>query len=141
MAKRKMRKFADGGIMDPEYRSKIDAMKNKENDEKIVRDSADASKTSTKIKAHLSDALSSVGSILHPKIVEENKRLSGRSSEVEHFRNMERQGADAQKRLDAAKEKNNGMKKGGVVKMAKGGSASSRADGCATKGKTRGMMR
>lgn len=31
-------------------------------------------------------------------------------------------------------------KKGGVVKMAKGGSASSRADGIATKGKTRGKM-
>jgi hypothetical protein len=29
---------------------------------------------------------------------------------------------------------------GGATKMAKGGSASSRADGCATKGKTRGKM-
>ena len=34
-----------------------------------------------------------------------------------------------------------GMKKGGTVKMAKGGSASSRADGCAQRGKTKGMMR
>ena len=34
-----------------------------------------------------------------------------------------------------------GMKKGGAVKkMASGGSASSRADGCATKGKTKGAM-
>jgi hypothetical protein len=34
-----------------------------------------------------------------------------------------------------------GYNKGGKVKkMAKGGSASSRADGCAVKGKTRGMM-
>jgi hypothetical protein len=34
-----------------------------------------------------------------------------------------------------------GYKKGGAVKkMAKGGSASSRADGCATKGKTRGKF-
>jgi len=34
-----------------------------------------------------------------------------------------------------------GMKKGGMVKkMASGGSASSRADGCATKGKTKGTM-
>jgi hypothetical protein len=32
------------------------------------------------------------------------------------------------------------MKKGGVTKMASGGSASSRADGCATKGKTKGKM-
>jgi hypothetical protein len=31
-------------------------------------------------------------------------------------------------------------KKGGAVKMAKGGSASSRADGCAMRGKTRGKM-
>jgi len=36
---------------------------------------------------------------------------------------------------------NMAMKKGGKVKkMAKGGSASSRADGIATKGKTRGKM-
>lgn len=33
-----------------------------------------------------------------------------------------------------------GYKKGGCVKMAKGGSASKRADGCAVKGKTRGKM-
>ena len=32
------------------------------------------------------------------------------------------------------------LKKGGCTKMAKGGSASSRADGCATKGKTKGTM-
>ena len=31
-------------------------------------------------------------------------------------------------------------KKGGCVKMSKGGSASSRADGCATKGKTKGRI-
>lgn len=33
-----------------------------------------------------------------------------------------------------------GMKKGGCVKMASGGSASKRADGIAVKGKTRGKM-
>ena len=33
-----------------------------------------------------------------------------------------------------------GMRKGGCVKMAKGGSASKRADGCAIRGKTRGKM-
>ena len=33
-----------------------------------------------------------------------------------------------------------GKKKGGCVKMAKGGSASARADGCAQRGKTRGTM-
>ena len=33
-----------------------------------------------------------------------------------------------------------GGRKGGAVKMAKGGSASSRADGCAVRGKTKGRM-
>ena len=33
-----------------------------------------------------------------------------------------------------------GKKKGGCVKMAKGGSASARADGCAQRGKTRGKI-
>lgn len=33
-----------------------------------------------------------------------------------------------------------GYKKGGAVKMAKGGSASSRADGCAQRGKTKGRL-
>lgn len=33
-----------------------------------------------------------------------------------------------------------GYKAGGCVKMAKGGSASSRADGCAQRGKTKGRM-
>lgn len=46
--------------------------------------------------------------------------------------------------LDTLKEvgkKAFGMKKGGKVKkMAKGGSASSRADGCAQRGKTKGRM-
>jgi hypothetical protein len=32
------------------------------------------------------------------------------------------------------------LKKGGCVKMAKGGTASARADGCAVKGKTKGTM-
>jgi len=32
------------------------------------------------------------------------------------------------------------MKSGGCAKMSKGGSASSRADGCAQRGKTRGKM-
>ena len=35
---------------------------------------------------------------------------------------------------------NSGHKKGGVIKMAKGGSVSSRADGCCVKGKTKGKM-
>jgi hypothetical protein len=49
-----------------------------------------------------------------------------------------------QARSFANKKTAQGMKKGGAVKMAKGGSVSSaskRADGCAVKGKTRGMMR
>jgi hypothetical protein len=37
--------------------------------------------------------------------------------------------------------KNKPYKAGGAVKMASGGSASKRADGCAVRGKTKGMMR
>jgi hypothetical protein len=40
---------------------------------------------------------------------------------------------------DAPAKKGKGMKKGGKVKMS-GGSASKRADGIATKGKTKGKM-
>ena len=42
---------------------------------------------------------------------------------------------------EAAAAAKSGMKKGGrVKKMAAGGSASKRADGCAQRGKTRGKM-
>jgi hypothetical protein len=48
------------------------------------------------------------------------------------------------KKMDAQKEEANTQKKTEEAyktkNMAKGGSASSRADGCATKGKTRGKM-
>jgi hypothetical protein len=37
-------------------------------------------------------------------------------------------------------QKTKDNKAGGMIKMAKGGSASSRADGCAQRGKTRGKM-
>ena len=49
------------------------------------------------------------------------------------------------KKMDAQKEEANTQKKTEEAyktkNMAKGGSASSRADGCAQQGKTRGMMR
>jgi hypothetical protein len=37
-------------------------------------------------------------------------------------------------------QKTKDNKAGGMIKMAKGGSASARADGCAQRGKTRGKM-
>ena len=43
-------------------------------------------------------------------------------------------------KADMAADKKMGMKKGGCTKMAKGGSASSRADGIAQQGKTKGKM-
>ena len=48
----------------------------------------------------------------------------------------------AKTEVKAHEKKMHGMKKGGMTmkKMAKGGSASSRADGCAVKGKTKGTM-
>jgi hypothetical protein len=48
----------------------------------------------------------------------------------------ERAAAAYEKRRAAGED----YKKGGMLKMAKGGSASSRADGCAQRGKTRGKM-
>ena len=47
---------------------------------------------------------------------------------------------ESKKRRDAAKEKEVKETPQPVKKMAKGGSASARADGCATKGKTRGRI-
>jgi hypothetical protein len=45
------------------------------------------------------------------------------------------------KKAGEAPDAGEGMRKGGKVKkMAKGGSASKRADGCATKGKTKGRF-
>lgn len=44
------------------------------------------------------------------------------------------------KELYESSVKMQGMKKGGCVRMAKGGSASSRADGCAVKGRTKGRI-
>ena len=53
-----------------------------------------------------------------------------------------KKGAQEGSKADMASDKKQmmGMKKGGMKKMAMGGSASSRADGVATKGKTKGTM-
>ena len=53
-----------------------------------------------------------------------------------------KKGAQEGSKADMATDKKQmmGMKKGGMKKMANGGSASSRADGVATKGKTKGTM-
>jgi len=53
-----------------------------------------------------------------------------------------KKGAQEGSKADMASDKKQmmGMKKGGMKKMAAGGSASSRADGVATKGKTKGTM-
>jgi hypothetical protein len=60
-------------------------------------------------------------------------------------KDMQRQANEMRESVDPAAREyelavDSGYKKGGAVKMAKGGSASSRADGCAVKGKTRGKM-
>jgi len=53
-----------------------------------------------------------------------------------------KKGAQEGSKADMATDKKQmmGMKKGGMKKMAAGGSASARADGVATKGKTKGTM-
>jgi hypothetical protein len=61
-------------------------------------------------------------------------------------KDMQRQANEMRESVDPAAREyelavDSGYKKGGKVKkMATGGSASSRADGCAVKGKTRGKM-
>jgi hypothetical protein len=47
---------------------------------------------------------------------------------------------ESRQRLESGNYLGSEKKKGGVIKMAKGGSASKRADGCAVKGKTKGRM-
>jgi hypothetical protein len=53
-----------------------------------------------------------------------------------------KKGAQEGSKADMASDKKQmmGMKKGGMKKMAAGGSASARADGVASKGKTKGTM-
>jgi hypothetical protein len=63
-------------------------------------------------------------------------RLPRRVSTPDQMRSM----AKEQDLKDRYGSSGRGMKKGGAVKMAKGGSASSRADGCAVRGKTKGRM-
>lgn len=104
------------------------AMQDKQADEQRVHEAEEASKFSSKAKAAASDVLSGIGSTLNPKAVTQ-------SNEWNRLKETERLGEEAKKRLGA------GEKKGGAVKMAKGGkvsSASSRGDGIAQRGKTRG---
>ena len=68
-----------------------------------------------------------------------NEIRAERKSASDHLQNMrDSETEDLIKREQM--EKPEAKRKGGAVKMAKGGSASSRADGCATKGKTKGKM-
>jgi len=57
-------------------------------------------------------------------------------------KDVEKKGMKEGSKADMALDKKQmmGMKKGGMKKMAMGGSASSRADGVASKGKTKGTM-
>ena len=135
----KKKRFADGGKTEddaegiPDYaivngkRMSGDehrTMQRRQADEKAVAEAEEASKFSSKAKAAASDVLSGIGSVLHSKAVKP-------TSEFYRLRETEHLGDEAKKRLDS------GKKKGRVIKMAKGGSASSRADGCAIRGKTR----
>lgn len=67
-------------------------------------------------------------------------------TEMKAAKDMQRQANEMRESVDPAAREyelavDSGYKKGGKVKkMASGGSASKRADGCAVKGKTRGKM-
>ena len=68
-------------------------------------------------------------------------RLAMDAYDKEHDKAEALKAENAMYKADQANRVATGMKRGGKVKkMAAGGSASKRADGCATKGKTRGKM-
>ena len=66
--------------------------------------------------------------------MKESKKMVGKEISF-----MKKKGAPASM-IKHEKAEMGGMKKGGVKKMASGGSASARADGIAQKGKTKGKM-
>jgi ABC-type enterochelin transport system substrate-binding protein len=60
---------------------------------------------------------------------------------VRKYKNAKSEEADLDTELDSqTKRETRGKAKGGAVKMAKGGSVSARADGCAQRGKTKGRI-
>jgi len=75
--------------------------------------------------------------VVTPEKLEEMKRIAAdakRAAAEERMYNKE------SSKSDEPGQPKIGKKKGGCVKMAKGGSASSRGDGIAQRGKTRGRM-
>ena len=139
----KKKRFAEGGISDddtgiPDYYQEAGgkrisgterrALLSKQDDEKLVKKAEEAKKFSSKAAAFGLDLLST-GKIFTP--ADSPLRTPSAFSKLQE---TERLGGEAKKRLDSSK------KKGGVIKMAKGGSASKRADGCCVKGKTKGRM-
>jgi hypothetical protein len=104
------------------------ALLDRQADEKLVKKAEEAKKFSSKAAALGMDLLS-IGKVFTP--ADSPLRTPSAFSKLQE---TERLGGEAKKRLDS------GKKKGGVIKMAKGGSASGRADGCATKGKTKGRF-
>jgi len=60
---------------------------------------------------------------------------------IRQYTNAKSEEADLDTELDSqTKRETRGKAKGGAVKMAKGGSVSARADGCAQRGKTKGRF-
>jgi hypothetical protein len=104
------------------------ALQDRQADEKLVKKAEEAKKFSSKAAAFGLDLLST-GKIFTP--ADSPLRTPSAFSKLQE---TERLGGEAKKRLDSSK------KKGGVIKMAKGGSVSRRADGCCVKGKTKGKM-
>ena len=84
--------------------------------------------------------LSAAGGLGQLPAVISSKAIEKREDEESRNAMMARDEEERRKRL-AGIMSAPGMKKGGKVKkMSSGGSASSRADGCAQRGKTRGKM-
>jgi hypothetical protein len=69
-----------------------------------------------------------------------NEIRAERKAASDHLQNMRDSEEEDLVKREQMEKTSGGKKKGGAVKMAKGGSASSRADGCAVRGKTKGRM-
>ena len=80
--------------------------------------------------------LGSIASDLGSRAVDKAKAVgSSVSKEARNYGRLYKEGLGLKDKNDEYEKK-----KGGVIKMAKGGSASSRADGCAQRGKTKGRI-
>jgi len=112
-----------------------DRLMQQEQDAKTAEENRGAGSMSRRAKALASDVAETAVNDMAGKRSGVSTRMTDRENRLAE------EGKEARARLSASKvQRIEPKKKGGVIKMAKGGSVSKRADGCAQRGKTRGKM-